>query len=246
MMKALSVLIAAAASAIGLFILFYVIFFFLALVGPLEMQDLLSWQGAGAVYALSFLVALVLMVLTGSEAQPTEALNEQEYDLWNLALERLRTHRLRMIRSGHSDSAFIERSLSDPVLGEIATRIAKSYSYADKTHDGNTVTICHPDLAISVSTLALTQLQLATWIAQKYGTYEAWVDTLREGAADCQANGYCHVIFGKANWQSDKAWVNMAMLPFHGEVFKKAPIMPLNIMRPPSDDEDDVRVIWVD
>ena len=218
--------------------LYFTLSLLLALVGPLELGDLLSLEGALWILLLGFGTGLVGAVLTSGSNRSTgpshriQALRSDQSEFRMLVAERIATHRDRIIASGHPDSEFLRVNLSNDKIDQISKVIGDKMGLTREHGASHSALLSNDTLAISFLTLREDVKGAGRWFKKEHGGYVTMMDKLISVAAEeTEADGFCQITVGCAKrGEIEDVWVNLALTPLHTRVFKSHPVTPSEFM----------------
>jgi len=153
-----------------------------------------------------------------------------EPNIHELFIDRMRSHRERMLASGHPDTAAIQELFDDDALERMAALVAPKMRQTRQDGEPHSTLFSDDRAAIAVMTFSGTVEDAAEWYSGERGGYQEMIDQYlsNDMIRASGANAFGHVSFG---FNGEIAWVSLTLLPLDGDTFRKKPIVASDFMR---------------
>lgn len=162
------------------------------------------------------------------EAEKAQA--DGEANIHELFIGRMRSHRKRMLASGHPDRAAIQELFDDDALERMAALVAPKMRQTRQDGEPHSTFFSDDRAAIAVMTFSGTVEDAAEWYTGERGGYQEMIDQYlgNDMIRGTGSDAFGHVSFG---FNGETAWVSLTLLPLDGDTFRKAPIVASDFMR---------------
>lgn len=155
---------------------------------------------------------------------------DSEPNVHKLFIDRMRSHRERMLSSGHPDKAAIQELFDDDALERLAVLVAPKMRQTRRDGEPHSTFLSDDRAAITVMTFSGTVADTAEWYSRERGGYQETIDQYLDNdmIRGTGADAFGHVSFG---FDGETAWVSLTLLPLNGDTFRTTPIVSADFMR---------------